>query len=75
MFTYKNGPEITHLFFIVDHLGHIFSEGDILKFDSKQVIRNFVLKAPPQLTIVCLQNVISSPKTAATCKPTINMIE
>ena len=23
----QNGPEITHLFLIVDHLGHIFSEG------------------------------------------------
>ena len=27
VFGYKNGLEINHLFFIVDHLRHIFSKG------------------------------------------------
>ena len=26
MFASKNGPDISHLFLIVDHLGHIFSQ-------------------------------------------------
>ena len=39
MFAYKNGPEITHLFFfIVDHLGHILARVDILN------IQDFVYK-------------------------------
>ena len=63
MFASKNGPDISHLFLIVDHLGHILERVDILKPGSKQVIQDFVkknkLKKSQKLRTAYIQNDLS----------------
>ena len=51
MFAYTNSPEISHLVLIVDHLGHMFSEGEhsetFLKSELLKILYNKIKKGNP----------------------------